>query len=115
MWGISDASPEGMSVPSFSYPAFEQLRRDNRVLEDLFAFKDAGKINASIDGNAQILQGELAAAASLLALIGLAATWVPARRRAAAVEPMEALRHEYQGFVPAEATSKMSWCCFQLL
>jgi predicted permease len=35
----------------------------------------------------------LAASATLLALIGLAATWVPARR-AAAVQPMEALRHE---------------------
>lgn len=35
----------------------------------------------------------LGASASLLALIGLAATWVPTHR-AAAVEPMEALRHE---------------------
>jgi predicted permease len=35
----------------------------------------------------------LAASASLLALIGVAATWVPARR-AAAVEPVQALRHE---------------------
>jgi predicted permease len=59
MWGMSDNLPEGIGATSFSYPAFEQLRRDNRVLEDLFAFKDVGRMNATIDGNAQILQGEL--------------------------------------------------------
>lgn len=59
MWGMSDDLPEGIGAASFSYPAFEQLRRDNHVLEDLFAFKDVGRMNATIDGNAQILQGEL--------------------------------------------------------
>jgi predicted permease len=59
MWGMSDNMPEGIGAASFSYPAFEQLRRDNHVLEDLFAFKDVGRMNATIDGNAQILQGEL--------------------------------------------------------
>src|SRR5215472_4705898 len=59
MWGMSDAGPGGISATSFSYPAFEHLRRDNRVLEDLFAFKDTGRMNATVDGEAQILQGEL--------------------------------------------------------
>jgi hypothetical protein len=59
MWGMTDNVPEGISAASFSYPAFEQLRRDNHELEDLFAFKDVGRMNATIDGNAQILQGEL--------------------------------------------------------
>jgi predicted permease len=59
MWGMSDNVPEGIGAASFSYPAFEQLRSDNHVLEDLFAFKDVGRMNATIDGNAQILQGEL--------------------------------------------------------
>jgi predicted permease len=59
MWGLSDSGPEGITAGSFSYPVFEQLRRDNHVLEDLFAFKDVGRMNVTIDGNAQILQGEL--------------------------------------------------------
>jgi|SRR5579872_351321 len=59
MWGMSDDVPEGISAASFSYPAFEQLRHDNHVLEDLFAFKDVGRMNATINGNAQIVQGEL--------------------------------------------------------
>ena len=59
MWGITDNVAEGIAAASFSYPAFEQLRRDNHVLEDLFAFKNVGTMNATIDGNAQILQGEL--------------------------------------------------------
>src|SRR5580700_2608290 len=37
MWGMPDNVPEGIAATSFSYPVFEQLRRDNHVLEDLFA------------------------------------------------------------------------------
>jgi predicted permease len=58
VWGITDDSPE-FGAPTFSYPVFEQLRRDNHVLEDLFTFKDVGRMNATIAGNAQIVQGEL--------------------------------------------------------
>jgi predicted permease len=59
MWGIADDVREGRAAASFSYPAFEQLRHDNRGLEDLFAFKNVGRMNATIGGNAQIVQGEL--------------------------------------------------------
>lgn len=59
LWGLSDNPPDGIVAASFSYPAFEQLRRDNHVLEDLFAFKDVGTMNATLDGNAHILLGEL--------------------------------------------------------
>ena len=59
IWGLSDSLPDGIEAASFSYPVFEQLRLDNRVLEDLFAFKDVGRVNATIDGSAQILQCEL--------------------------------------------------------
>jgi predicted permease len=59
VWGITDNIQDGLGAASFSYPVYEQLRRGNRVLEDLFAFKNVGRMNATIDGNAQILQGEL--------------------------------------------------------
>jgi predicted permease len=59
MWGITDNVAEGIAAASFSYPAFEQLRRENHVLEELFACKNVGTMNATIDGSAQILQGEL--------------------------------------------------------
>src|SRR6202453_3891035 len=57
IWGIPDPG-SGVGGTSFSYPAFEELRRDNRVLEDLFAFKDFGTVNATIEGNAQVVQVE---------------------------------------------------------
>jgi hypothetical protein len=56
VWGIPDLG--GLGGTSFSYPAFEELSRDNRVLEDLFAFKDSGTVNATIEGNAQVVQVE---------------------------------------------------------
>ncbi|HTS06710.1 MAG TPA: ABC transporter permease [Candidatus Eisenbacteria bacterium] len=59
LWGISDDESEGFGAPTFPYPVFEQLRQDNRVFQDLFAFKDVGRMNATINGNAQIVQGEL--------------------------------------------------------
>ena len=60
MWGISDDVPSGMmGGTSFTFPAYEQMRKDNRVLSDLFAFKYMNRINATIDGSAQIVRGEL--------------------------------------------------------
>ena len=59
MWGDWDDSDGGINCTSFSYPAFEQLRQDNRLLEDLFAFKGIGRLDATINGEAQVLQGEM--------------------------------------------------------
>ena len=59
MWGDRDDSGGPINSTSFSYPAFEQLRRDNRFLEDLFAFKGVGRLDATINGEAQVLQGEM--------------------------------------------------------
>ena len=59
LWGEWNKDASGITSSSFSYPAFEQLRRDNRALNDLFAFKDVGRMNATINGEAQVIQGGL--------------------------------------------------------
>jgi predicted permease len=59
MWGRPDDVSGGMGATSFSYPAWELMRRENRLLGDLFAFKDASRMNATIDDSAQVVQGEL--------------------------------------------------------
>jgi hypothetical protein len=64
MWG--DFYPDGKGhnvVASFSYPVYEQLRRQNHSLGDLFAFKELGdsfdRLTASIDDHAEMITGEL--------------------------------------------------------
>ena len=44
---------------SFSYPVFEQLRDRNQSLSDLFAFAEIGRLNVSIDGQAELASGQL--------------------------------------------------------
>jgi len=51
--GDADYGPEsGTTAAIFSYPIYQQLRAHNRVLEDLFAYKEAS-ITAIIHGDAQ--------------------------------------------------------------
>jgi hypothetical protein len=54
MWGDFDTSWQIGTTSSsvFSYPVYLQLRAQNRVLEDLIAFKEDG-MNATVRGNAQ--------------------------------------------------------------
>ena len=53
LWGDFDSTPQGGTTSSvFSYPVYVQLRDQNRVMEDLFAFKETG-MNATVHGNAQ--------------------------------------------------------------
>jgi predicted permease len=59
LWGNWKMDSGGITSNVFSYPAYEQLKRDNHVLQDLFAFKDVGRLNSTINGNAQVLQGEM--------------------------------------------------------
>ena len=59
IWG--DYLPYGdgrVTSSSFSYPAYQQLRANNHVMQDLFAFKVKG-MNATIGGNAQQVQVEM--------------------------------------------------------
>ncbi|RXH58772.1 protein of unknown function DUF214 [Granulicella sibirica] len=48
----------GILSESFTFPIYEQMRRDNRALEDIFAFKDMSRVNATVDGNAQPISVE---------------------------------------------------------
>jgi predicted permease len=67
MWGEFDAIPNGVSSSSFSYPAYTELRAHNRVMEDLFAFKEDG-MNATIAGNAQRVVVEMVSGNAYAAL-----------------------------------------------
>ncbi len=53
MWGEWDDLPGGGQIStSFSYPVYQQLRRQNRSLADIFAFKNFGRMVAMSDGHA---------------------------------------------------------------
>jgi predicted permease len=58
-WGDSDSEPDGDWGTPFPYPVYQILRRENRSLEDIFAFKDAGRMNVTVDGQAEVVQSEL--------------------------------------------------------
>src|SRR5271168_4210949 len=58
-WGNWDPLPGGMITgSSFPYPAYQELRTQNRLLGDLFAFKEAGA-NATVRGEAQRVRIEM--------------------------------------------------------
>jgi predicted permease len=60
VWGDWDTISGGMTrIDSFSYPIYQQLHKDNRVVQDIFAFKDIGRGNITVDGEAQAGQIEL--------------------------------------------------------
>lgn len=51
-------APGGQHAP-FPYPVYQQLRSQNQVLGDLFAFKSAGLLSATIGDEAVALQGQM--------------------------------------------------------
>lgn len=53
MWGSNDRLSDGrLALDCFTYPVYQQLRKHNQVLEDIFAFKDLGHANVTVDGRA---------------------------------------------------------------
>ncbi len=60
MWGWFDSlSQGGQKSTSFSYPVYQQLRRENRALADVFAFKPFGRMIIAIDGQAEAAETEM--------------------------------------------------------
>lgn len=59
-WGEWEHLPSGRTIcTSFSYPVYQQLRKQNRSLKDLFAFKDVGRLTATIDDKAEAVKAEM--------------------------------------------------------
>jgi len=60
MWGFwDDLAGGGQLSTSFSYPVYEQMRRANRSLADVFAFKPFGRMTVTIHGDAQAAEAEM--------------------------------------------------------
>jgi len=60
MWGWWDDRADHTSVStSFSYPVYEQLRRQNRAMQELFAFKPLGSQTVTVNGKAEALDVEM--------------------------------------------------------
>ncbi|HYK36358.1 ABC transporter permease [Alloacidobacterium sp.] len=59
-WGDFDRAPDGKFIStSFSYPVYQQLRQHNHALQDIFAFKDYGRMTATIDNKAEVVTSEM--------------------------------------------------------
>jgi predicted permease len=59
-WGYFDQTSSGKSLStSFSYPVYQQLRQHNDALKDIFAFKDYGRLTATIDNKAEAVTSEM--------------------------------------------------------
>ena len=58
-WGDWDRTANGMTSTSFSYPVYEQMRKQNHALADLFAFKNVGRLNVTVNNEAEVVQGDL--------------------------------------------------------
>ena len=58
-WGDMETTAGYATSTSFPYLVYKQLRVQNQVLQDLFAFKGIGRLTATVDGEAGVVQGEM--------------------------------------------------------
>jgi predicted permease len=59
-WGSSFPGDDGKRhFDSFSYPVYQQLRKQNTVLADIFGYKQLGSVNITADGAPQAAKAEL--------------------------------------------------------
>ncbi|MFP5226393.1 MAG: ADOP family duplicated permease [Acidobacteriota bacterium] len=58
-WGDWDAEPHSVDSTSFSYPVYQLMRKQNHELADLFAFKNLGRLNVTVNNEAEVVQGDL--------------------------------------------------------
>lgn len=54
----NDPGPNGENT-GFPYPVYQQLRQGNKVLGDLFAFKNVGRLSANIEGEAVSVSAQM--------------------------------------------------------
>ncbi len=59
LWGWYEDGPWGLRSTSFSWPVYQQLRHENRSLADIFAFKNFGRMTATIEGQAAPVNVEM--------------------------------------------------------
>ena len=60
LWGWWDDLPGGGQVTtSFTYPVYEQLRRQSKSLADVMAFKNYGRMTVTIQGQAEAADAEM--------------------------------------------------------
>ena len=60
MWGWWNDLPGGEQVStSFTYPVYEQLRRQNRTLADVMAYKPYGRMTVTIRGQSETAETEM--------------------------------------------------------
>ena len=57
--GLYDTLSGGKTSTSFSYPVFLELQRQNDVFESVFGFNSTGRITAVIEGQPELVTGEL--------------------------------------------------------
>jgi predicted permease len=59
-WGMRRLTPDGKYLStSFTYPAYQQLRAQNRVLDDVFAFKEFPRLTATIGEQSEAVSAQM--------------------------------------------------------